>query len=332
MRITLVALILVLGLASVAPAQKSKPTHYVKGTTQLAGDNGKIGVTYTIGKSESLNITLLEARFTLNRFNSSHDAFAPGKDEKVLLITYTIQNPNHVETEYSGRMLKFTAVDPNDENHEFVGSVVRKDGLDEFNTRLKPAQKVAMQTAIIVPAKGPIPKLMVQHRDGGAVLRYNLKDAVKGLDKPFAGETSADALPEVPAVPDTYYPMFYYDVKYLSNTFQDGPFSIDSLPEKKMIFFIPKFQVKLVSGYTRSLRIRGDVQTEDGDSYTSWGPFKAGSEQDGTAATDFGQEMGIRLVFKVPKGSHIVKMRVWENQGPDSHYYVFPLDVKAPNS
>jgi hypothetical protein len=74
------------------------------------------------------------------------------------------------------------------------------------------------------------------------------------------------------------------------------------------------------------------VQTEDGDTYQAWGPFKAGIEQDAEALKDFGQESGMRLVFKVPKGSHIIRMRIWENQGPDSHYYVYPLDVRAPNS
>ena len=38
---------------------------WVKGTTQMAGDNGKLGVTYTIGASGPLNITLDSAEFSV---------------------------------------------------------------------------------------------------------------------------------------------------------------------------------------------------------------------------------------------------------------------------
>lgn len=312
------------------PKPATKPQdHIVKGTTQMAGDNGKLGVTYTIGQTDPVNITLLDARFSVGRLNIGIYSNAPEKDQKLLILTYTIQNPNKEETRYNRGTLKFTAVDQEDENHVGVNDVRRKDAVEPLDIGLKPAQKIEVQTAIMVPAKGTVPKLIVEHRNGGPVLRYDLRPILKGLEAPFAGETPVDAKTEIEGVIDTYYPMMGYDVKYLSNELKERQFGVWTIDADSKIFFIPKFQFKKGSTGSESFRFEAYVESEDGDRYRGQGPYKASMDDHSPGPTEFGQEVAARMVFDVPKGVKLKKIRISEDNGKGSRVYIFPIDVVA---
>jgi hypothetical protein len=77
---------------------------------------------------------------------------------------------------------------------------------------LKPAQTVSIYTAMSVPAKGKVVKLMVRPRneEGARVLRYGLTDKVTPLQPPFADPahpSGATALQTIPAQAGISYPM-----------------------------------------------------------------------------------------------------------------------------
>ncbi|MEA2554313.1 MAG: hypothetical protein QOJ65_2489, partial [Fimbriimonadaceae bacterium] len=148
---SLVALCAIATHAGAQGKPKPKP-RIVQGTTQLAGDDGKINVTYTIGATEPVNITLTEAKFTVERMNIGGYTHAPSKTQKMLVLTLTIQNPTKTETGFNNGTLKFTAVDQDNENRPGIGEVVRKGSVEPLDISLKPAQKIEVQTAILVPA------------------------------------------------------------------------------------------------------------------------------------------------------------------------------------
>lgn len=311
--------------AQTKPAQT--PPRVVKGTTQMAGDNGKVNVTYTIGQTQPVNITLLDARLSVERFPIGIYSHAPAKDEKLLILTYTIQNPNNEETRYNSSTLKFTVVDQEDENHEFINEVRRKDGDERLDIGLKPAQKIEVQTAIVVPAKGTVPKLIVEHRNGGPVLRYDLRPFLKGLDAPYAGDSAFDARAEIEAKPDAYYPMMGFDVKFIGQETKERQFGVWTIDPDRKIFFIPKFQFKKATKGGDAFRFKAEVESEDGDRYPGQGPYKGSLDEHSTAPTEFGQEIASRMVFDVPKGVHLKKLRISEDNGGGSRVYIFPLDV-----
>ncbi|HVT14369.1 MAG TPA: hypothetical protein VHE55_19045 [Fimbriimonadaceae bacterium] len=310
------------------PAQK-EPGRIVLGTDQMKGDNGKFGSTHTIGQRSPMNITLTDARFSVERFNIGANSWAPTKGEKLLILTYTIHNPNPAITHADGTTLKFTAVDQDDQNHEAPTTICNKESGDSFSMEMKPAQKVVCQTVIVVPAKGTVPKLIVQHESGGAVLRYDLRPVLKPLPAPYAGQ-GMDALEEIPADKGQVLPLMYFDASFLSTEFVERKFGVSTIPEDK-VFFFPKFKVKKQAA-PGMLRINAQAITEDGDRYNSQMIAKGSVEESASSFVDKGQELTIRLMIIVPKKAKITQIRLWEGDAKTSRIYVFPVEAQFTSS
>lgn len=313
-----------------APAQK-EPGRIILGTNQMAGDQGKFGLTYTIGQRDFVNITLTDAKFSVEPFNVGNQAASPNKNEKLLVLTYVIHNPNSEITVYHGGTLKFTAVDQEDVNHEAGNHVTQKSVNEPLNIQLKPAQKITVQTAILVPAKGTVPKLIVQHQSGGAVLRYDLREVLKPLDAPFAGE-GFDAVSEIkPLAVESYVPLMNFDIKYMSNAFQERQFGVTTIGDEK-VFFLPKIMLKKTTRTGHIARIYAEAVTEDGDRYPSSSLGKASVEEHANVSLEQGQENAMRIVIVVPKKAKITSVRVWEAQGKDSRTVIYPVDAQFTKS
>lgn len=82
------------------PAKKPGVGPIVLGTTQLPGDFGKIGQTYTVGKNEPINLTLDSVRYAADRFVVAGSTTVPKADQKLLVLRYTIHNPLPREQRY----------------------------------------------------------------------------------------------------------------------------------------------------------------------------------------------------------------------------------------
>ncbi|RYG38806.1 DUF4352 domain-containing protein [bacterium] len=163
--------------------QKPKPP--VLGQVQMAGDNGKIGTTYSLGdKGSELNFTLESAEFVL-RAPMVEDYIVAKKDQKILLLTFSVANPQKNDQSFSYSSIKFTAVAPDDQNFEFNEYLYHPQRKNRFETTLKPAQKVKALAPFPIHAEGPVNKLIVR-RGNGKVLRYDLRNLVKPLTGPFA--------------------------------------------------------------------------------------------------------------------------------------------------
>jgi hypothetical protein len=186
-----------------------------QGTSQLAGEWGEFGKSYTIGKSSPMNFTLRSAEFTCGRLRFSDAVHYPKANEKLLVLHYTLQNPQSSERGVSWSTFDFTAVDATDTNREYLQEVGIESNQSRLDVYLKPAQKIEVYTAIRVPAKGEVPKLIVKTGDG-LVARYDLRGKVKPLAAPFADPSDASgfsAYSEVPAQMGTYYPTGVFDIK-----------------------------------------------------------------------------------------------------------------------
>src|SRR5688572_10854059 len=155
------------------PASTStKPT---LGTSQLPGDNGKVGTIYQLGeKGSELHFTL-DAATVSTRYRTVDRNLIAGKNERLLVLNFTIHNPLKIEQMANPASFKFTVVSPDDKNVEFSGSVYEPDKRTSISQMLKPAQKVKLSAVIPIFAQGPITKLMVA-RGKAPILRYNLLD------------------------------------------------------------------------------------------------------------------------------------------------------------
>lgn len=196
--------ILILASAGVAQTNKpkAKPTpakpaqaRPLLGTAQLPGDNGQLNVPYSMGnKGAELNFTLESAAFA-DRAQFADGAVHPTADQKLLILTFAVQNPLKTEDRLIWNSFKFTVVSPDDQNQEFGGYLYHPEHKTRFESTLKPAQKVKAMIAIPIHAVGPVNKLMVR-RGEGPVLRYDLRGKVKPLTGPFAINEGIDIAKE----------------------------------------------------------------------------------------------------------------------------------------
>jgi hypothetical protein len=280
----------------------------VQGTTQLAGGDGVIGKTYTIGKGSPLNFTLRSAEYTKTRALIGQTAYVPEADEKLLILRFTVQNPQDREVSYTWGDLRFTAVDAQDVNREYVQAVGRDGTGEPIGLRLKPAQKLDVFTVVKVPAKGVVPKLIVTREKDAPVIRYDLRGVAKALPAPFADPsdaTGATAIAEVPGQVGQYYPLGMFDAKVDSVTFTTDPLN-KRAPTAGNRFLVATVTLKNMSGRDQSISwstVRPELIDSDGEKVPyNQTALKASRDEAISGRLANGEVTTIRFFFQVPEG------------------------------
>lgn len=189
-------LVLVIGTAVLVPdlaaqasskAKSGQTTKPTLGTVQMPGDNGKVGTVYQLGdKASELHFTL-DSATVATHYKALDRNILAGKNERLLILSYTVHNPLKTEQPADPRSFKFTVVSPDDKNFEFSGSVYDPAKRTSMSQLLKPAQKVKLDAVIPIFAEGPITKLIVA-RGAGKVLRYDLRDTIKKSTSVFSAD------------------------------------------------------------------------------------------------------------------------------------------------
>ncbi|MGV3617300.1 MAG: hypothetical protein ACO1SV_18385 [Fimbriimonas sp.] len=238
----------VLVLSPLAPAQakpkpKPKPaaqkpaTRPLLGTVQLPGDNGQLNVPYSMGnKGSELNFTLESAEFA-DRAHFADGATLANAEQKLLILTFAVQNPQKVESNLSWNSFKFTVVSPDDQNQDFGGYLYHPERKTRFDSTLKPAQKVKATIAIPIHAVGPVNKLMVRRGDA-PVLRYDLRGKVKPLTGAFAANEGVDILKEGQAAVGATFPLGKFDWTVEGVEMVDGPVGSYKAPTGEKMFVV----------------------------------------------------------------------------------------------
>lgn len=172
------------GTAKAKAGQTTKPT---LGTVQMPGDNGKVGTTYQLGdKGTELHFTL-DSATVATRYKTLDTNILAEKNERLLVLNYTVHNPLKTEQAAEPRSFKFTVVSPDDKNVEARGNVYDPAKRTSMNQLLKPSQKVKLEVVIPIFAEGPITKLIVA-RGAGKVLRFDLRDSIKKSTSVFSAD------------------------------------------------------------------------------------------------------------------------------------------------
>lgn len=191
----LVALVAPCAIAQKGGGQKPKPKPPVKkpetklgaiGTAQLPGEWCEFGKAYTLGKDPKLNINLTSVEYVATHFIIDKEFINPDEESKLLVVKYTIHNPNPIEVSVQEKTIRLTAVDSKGMNRDHLSTVLAATG-ERLAQTLKPAQKVEVASVIVVSAEGQVPKLMVAASDQEQpVARYDLKTKIKALSPPYA--------------------------------------------------------------------------------------------------------------------------------------------------
>jgi hypothetical protein len=326
--------------AKTAPAKPTGPV--VLGTTQLPGDFGKIGTTYTIGTRDPINFTLRSVEYSVERFVVGSNTYVPRANQKVMLLHYTVHNPNPRELSYYGSAIRFTAVDARDENQQAVDVVVREGENEPLSMNLKPAQKIDVVAAIMVPAKGPVPKLIVERERNAPVIRYDLRGKATGLKAPYADpadQSGETALEEVIVPAGATVALNAFDIRLEQVTaLEHKKLSRKELPKGKQ-FVAATFTLK--NRTARNERyywadFKPEVTTASGEAI----PYNQEllySDRDETAFGELrpGQEIRLRFFAAVPVGATGLKMRMVETRtvrADQARAFVFDLSGAGVNA
>jgi hypothetical protein len=324
------AVVTVPALSATKPKPKAKPSTTNKatlGTTQLAGENAKLGVTYTLGKANPINITLDKVEYTLEPVLFGKVPIWPKKNEKIMLVHYTLHNPNHRDFGLAWSTLDINAVDSNDKNWRYVQDLAVETTHDKAYMSLKPAQKTRVYTCILVPAEGQIPKLMFQSSDK-LVLRYDLRGKATPLPATIAdpSDTSgATCLEKITATMGEYYPMMGLHCKVESAAFSTSVIS-GRAPKKGWRYLVVTGTAK--NNMPAGCRFvwstfRPEVTDVDGGEvhWTGEALF-AGRDDKINADMDPNQEMHFRYVFEIQQNVQPKSLSM--SQG-GSHEYIYDL-------
>jgi hypothetical protein len=314
------------------PAAKPPTKTGVKSATQMAGDNGQIGQNYMIGgKGDELVFTLTGAEYIVSRVQvgvDNPDQAIPKGDEKVLLLRYSVQNPQKSDIDFNRESFVITAVDAKDINH--VASFVGRQGTNEpVGLQLKPAQKLDVFTAITVPATGPVPKLIIQRGSGTPVLRYDLKGKVKPLAAPFADPkdaSGATARPEVTGAIGTFYPIQSFDARLDGTGYTTGPIEGQEVEEGKR-FFTATITLKnpTISPLEYAAgALKAELILASGEKVeVSATLLRANRDEPASGTLKTGETVTVRLFAQIPTSDNPKTLRLQETE--ESRIYVFDV-------
>lgn len=294
------------------PAKSApKPVQVKSGTVQLPGGPGGFGTVYSLRKDGPLYFRLVKAEYTTEQVVIGDGLISPAANEKLLVLHFTVQNPQKSEQFVRWDSLSFTAVDTTNANHE--GKEDWGDDVESkpFAMSMKPAQTTALYTVLRVPAKGIIPKLMVLPGGGdGPVLRYDLTDPmnkVAPLKAPIADPADPSgytALETVRGAVGTAYPYAFLDITVEKFDYVTGPLG-DETPDEGGRLLVVTLLLKNRAPSEQFVRwdcITPTVTTTDSEDLSSYKDmFLATASRSLAQNIKAGAEIRVRCLFAIPK-------------------------------
>jgi hypothetical protein len=308
-RSVVAGIILVLVSATAAYAQ----------TSERPGVEGKFGQVMKLATEKPLYFTLKSAEFTAASVRIGDKDFVPSRDEKLLVIHFSLQNPLKEEQGVAGNRMRLTVVDANNANHEAESEFGVEGKTVPLSMSLKPAQRVDAYAVFFVPAKGVVPKLMVAPLEETApVIRYDLRKKVKPVPAPFADpsdKTGATALASIVGAIGTWYPISYFDLRVDGAAYSTQPVPDQDLEEGTRNFLITmtwrnrSAEERTASWATFYIKLL----LNDG-SEADWNQIvlMAASNKPGSASLKPGAEVQVRLYYPLPLDSKAKIFSIYE--------------------
>lgn len=298
--------------AAAAPKKKTKVAPKTQGQMQMAGDNGKMGTLYTIGKANPLNVVVEKAAYTLNPAVFDTNTVAAKKDEKLLRIDFSTHNPTRGETTawYGG--VVFTAVGTDGQSYAmepFIGDPARPGA--NVQGKMLPAQRIKLFGLIALPAKVGVQKLVVRRMQQTPVLRLNMGQGTNKISPLPAsvavpGTNGSQLATPVPVGKNVPAPLYRTAVTLLETSSQTEPIEGREV-ERRQKFFVVKLKVKNISGGGESIyggRYELSLKDGDGETYNALNNYYGARRDDVyNKLIAPGEEGTFRIVFPIPDDS-----------------------------
>ncbi|MFC4454729.1 hypothetical protein [Deinococcus sonorensis] len=308
----------------------------VMGTAQRPGDAARPGQEYTVGRQNPMNFILRGAEFSVGRANVGGGSVIPTREQKLLIVHYTLHNPQQQDLLVRSDQLKLTAVDAQDVNHDAEDALSREGQTTPLELQLKPGQRIDVVTAILVPATGPVPKLIVQPLgdDHPAVLRYDLRGVVKPLPAALSTPNDPVTAPAViPAALGTTLPLGYFDAQVKGVTYTRDTLTAFAAPEDGQQVAVVALTLK--NAGSKSQFYRGDVfpaeVTLDNGERVKFTDVMVRADRNADAEGELrpGEQLSVRLLGLIPDGRTVASVTLSENVSAlDGLTHAFTVRVK----
>ena len=314
------------------------------GTAQAKGGDGLFGTTYTIANSGGsvYNVTLVSAEYSVFRHNINDSAtLIPKADEKLLILHLRAQNPNPADEYFSGTFLTFSTVAKDDKTRDHNDYLRLTSAKEPLASTLKAGQKFPEEilACCIVPANGPVPKLILNMGRKGTkeeVTRYFLgktPNTVKPLSAPYADptdSTGATALSEIPAKTGVTYAAGYYDFQVDSAAYAPGPMGdVEAGDGKRLLIVTVTLTNKSWSKNYFNTSLAATLFTDDDEKTEEYVALKGKrDERFEGRQVEPAETFTQRLIFTVPKNAKGKKLKLAEaldNTGNKSRAFVYDL-------
>jgi len=308
-RSVVAGIILVLVSATAAYAQ----------TSERPGVESKLGQVMKLATEKPLYFTLNSAEFTAASVRIGDQDFVPSREEKLLVIHFSLQNPLEEEQGVAGNRMRLTVVDADNASHEAESEFGVEGKGVRLGMGLKPAQKVDAYAVFFVPAKGVVPKLIVAPLEESApVIRYDLRKNVKPVPAPFADpsdKTGATALGAITCQTGVWYPVGYFDLRVDSAAFSTQRVPDQDLEEGTRNFLITmtwrnrSAQEQTATWHTFDVKLI----LSDG-SEADWNQIllMAASNKPGSVSLKPGAEVQVRLYYPLPLDTKVKTFSLYE--------------------
>jgi hypothetical protein len=329
------------------PAQAQatkKPKVGTSGTAQMAGGDGRFGTVYTLTDNNGglLNVNLVSAAYSVTRHDiAPGETLVPKAGDKLLILHLRIKNPKPGDQYVSGTTLTFASVASDGQTRQHGDDMRLETAKAPLQDMLKPGQAEPADVLMgcIVPAQGPVPKLIVNWGRNGTsdkVFRYALGKA-PNLVKPLAaGEadpsdpTGATAYTNVPAKLDVIYPLGIYNFQISSIAYVPGPIGATSAGDGKRFLVVTAVVTNKTwrAVYTNGF-VSAALTTADDEKTTDFTLLKGKRDEpyDGRSL-DPDETMTVRLAFVVPNdttGTKLSLAEVEDNSNTLSRALVFDV-------
>lgn len=301
---------------------KPKPAHKAsapkasapKPSVQLAGDNGMFGRVYSILKDRPLYFRLKSAEYTTDHVVVGEKVYFPKANEKLLVLHFTIQNPQRSNAFVRADSLKFNVVDAMNLNHDGDCDWGNDDDVTHprVEMTLVPAQTINVFAPIVVPAKGTIPKLMIMpwSESNGPILRYDLtldKNKVAALKAPIADPADPSGYTAQETVHGSLlnapYAVRYFDIAVQKFEYTSSALDRDA-PKNGGRFLMVTLLMKCQypgNVLLRSDSVRPTLTSTDDEPLEYGGMILATANRAIERTVKFGEEATVRIYFNVPK-------------------------------
>lgn len=218
---------------------------------------GKDGPAH-VGEAVTISAETGPLKLTVDRLELQGDRFRigdtdseiPSGTEKLLIIHYTLVNPNSTEVSISGKTVRFTALDAERKPHADIADAITEGDTDIFDGPVKAGEKVSLVKVVHVPSRGPIAALLATPGPAGTTeMHVDVSGHVEKLAAPYVDPQDANgftALPTVAAKIGTTYQVGDCDLTMTDADYSTDPllnFTGEAAPDSEHLYAVFTFEV-----------------------------------------------------------------------------------------